>query len=66
MSAVRRALLALVLSAGLAGAQALAPNELGRVMILEYHKVAEPENRWTRTPAATRMSPGRWPLPPTG
>ena len=54
MSAVRRAVLALVLSAGPAGAQALAPNELGRVMILEYHKVAEPENRWTRTPANFR------------
>lgn len=27
-----------------------APNELGRVMILEYHKIAEPEERWTRTP----------------
>jgi peptidoglycan/xylan/chitin deacetylase (PgdA/CDA1 family) len=28
----------------------LAPNELGRVMILEYHKIDRPENRWTRTP----------------
>ena len=28
----------------------LAPNELGRVMILEYHKIEHPENRWTRTP----------------
>ncbi len=26
------------------------PNELGRVMILEYHKIDEPERRWTRTP----------------
>jgi peptidoglycan/xylan/chitin deacetylase (PgdA/CDA1 family) len=26
------------------------PNELGRVMILEYHKIDEPEGRWTRTP----------------
>ena len=26
------------------------PNELGRVMILEYHKVDYPEERWTRTP----------------
>ncbi len=25
-------------------------NELGRVMILEYHKVDYPEERWTRTP----------------
>jgi polysaccharide deacetylase len=28
----------------------LAPNELGRVMILEYHKIDTPEQRWTRTP----------------
>ena len=28
----------------------LAPNELGRLMILEYHKVDYPEQRWTRTP----------------
>jgi peptidoglycan/xylan/chitin deacetylase (PgdA/CDA1 family) len=28
----------------------LAPNELGRLMILEYHKIDYPENRWTRTP----------------
>jgi len=28
----------------------LPPNELGRVMILEYHKIDTPENRWTRTP----------------
>jgi peptidoglycan/xylan/chitin deacetylase (PgdA/CDA1 family) len=26
------------------------PNELGRVMILEYHKIDYPESRWTRTP----------------
>ena len=26
------------------------PNELGRVMILEYHKIDYPEERWTRTP----------------
>ena len=53
-----RAALAIVLlgvtlgAAVLAGAQpaALAPNELGRVMILEYHKVDTPEGRWTRTP----------------
>jgi peptidoglycan/xylan/chitin deacetylase (PgdA/CDA1 family) len=36
----------------LAGAQAPTrePNELGRVMILEYHKIDIPEARWTRTP----------------
>ena len=28
----------------------LPPNELGRVMILEYHKIDYPEDRWTRTP----------------
>ena len=28
----------------------LRPNELGRVMVLEYHKVDYPEERWTRTP----------------
>jgi peptidoglycan/xylan/chitin deacetylase (PgdA/CDA1 family) len=26
------------------------PNELGRIMILEYHKIDHPEERWTRTP----------------
>jgi Polysaccharide deacetylase len=26
------------------------PNELGRIMILEYHKIDYPEERWTRTP----------------
>jgi peptidoglycan/xylan/chitin deacetylase (PgdA/CDA1 family) len=30
--------------------QTLPPNELGRVMILEYHKIDHPEERWTRTP----------------
>jgi Polysaccharide deacetylase len=39
--------LALPLSAR---AQPLAPNELGRVMVLEYHKIDYPEERWTRTP----------------
>jgi len=36
----------------IAGAQApaLQSNELGRVMILEYHKIDNPEGRWTRTP----------------
>src|SRR2546426_544160 len=33
-----------------AAADSLPPNELGRVMILEYHKIDRPENRWTRTP----------------
>jgi peptidoglycan/xylan/chitin deacetylase (PgdA/CDA1 family) len=33
-----------------ARAQSLPPNELGRVMILEYHKIDYPEERWTRTP----------------
>jgi len=36
--------------AALAGAQELRPNELGRFMILEYHKIDHPEERWTRTP----------------
>ncbi|PYM05217.1 MAG: polysaccharide deacetylase [Candidatus Rokuibacteriota bacterium] len=35
-------------------AETLVPNELGRVMILEYHKVDQPEDRWTRTPANFR------------
>ena len=26
------------------------PNEMGDVLILEYHKIARPERRWTRTP----------------
>src|SRR5439155_379078 len=47
--------LSLILTAALlfvsfAGAGELAPNELGRVMILEYHKIDYPEERWTRTP----------------
>jgi peptidoglycan/xylan/chitin deacetylase (PgdA/CDA1 family) len=37
-----------------ASAGPLQPNELGRVMILEYHKVDQPEERWTRTPANFR------------
>jgi peptidoglycan/xylan/chitin deacetylase (PgdA/CDA1 family) len=32
------------------GAEPLPPNELGRVMILEYHRIDQPEARWTRTP----------------
>jgi peptidoglycan/xylan/chitin deacetylase (PgdA/CDA1 family) len=47
--------LSLILTAALllvsyAGALNLTPNELGRVMILEYHKIDYPEERWTRTP----------------
>ncbi len=52
-TAVATGLLAVCLGAAtLAGAQApaLPPNELGRVMILEYHKIDYPEQRWTRTP----------------
>jgi len=50
-----RLVLALILSAALllvsfAAADQLSPNELGRVMILEYHKIDYPEARWTRTP----------------
>lgn len=39
-----------LLWASAARAESLPPNELGRVMILEYHKIDRPENRWTRTP----------------
>ncbi len=52
-AALSAVLLGLTLGvAVLAGAQAPArePNELGRVMILEYHKIDNPEARWTRTP----------------
>jgi hypothetical protein len=52
-AALSAVLLAFTLGAAvLAGAQAPArePNELGRVMILEYHKIDLPEGRWTRTP----------------
>jgi hypothetical protein len=53
-----RRVLAIVLVAVSLGAAVLAsaqteaqkPNELGRVMILEYHKIDNPEGRWTRTP----------------
>jgi hypothetical protein len=41
--------LALLLVA-FAAADQLPPNGLGRVMILEYHKIDYPEARWTRTP----------------
>ena len=33
-----------------AARQGRAPNELGRIPILEYHKVDRPDARWTRTP----------------
>jgi hypothetical protein len=36
--------------APLAHAQTRPPNELGRIMVLEYHKIDYPEERWTRTP----------------
>ncbi len=43
--------LALVLCAPLPSpGQSLPPNELGRVMILEYHRIDVLEDRWTRTP----------------
>ncbi len=40
----------LLLLSARSSAEPLAPNELGRVMILEYHKIDYPEERWTRTP----------------
>ena len=36
--------------ASLAGAEPPQADEVGRVMILEYHKIDYPEERWTRTP----------------
>jgi peptidoglycan/xylan/chitin deacetylase (PgdA/CDA1 family) len=52
---VTRSLRACLLACALAwptvvAAGELPPNELGRVMILEYHKIDQPEERWTRTP----------------
>jgi peptidoglycan/xylan/chitin deacetylase (PgdA/CDA1 family) len=41
---------AVLLMASFAAAGSPAPNELGRVLILEYHKIDSPEARWTRTP----------------
>ena len=32
------------------GATGLRPNELGKIMILEYHKIGTPESRYCRTP----------------
>ena len=43
-------LTAALILASFAMAGSLPPNELGRVMILEYHKIDQPEERWTRTP----------------
>jgi peptidoglycan/xylan/chitin deacetylase (PgdA/CDA1 family) len=37
-------------AAGTVSAEPLPPNELGRLMILEYHRIDYPEERWTRTP----------------
>ena len=53
LSIVLAILIALLLAVALAAATPAAPlppNELGRVMILEYHKIDYPEERWTRTP----------------
>src|SRR5919201_3462190 len=43
-------LAAALIFAAFAWADPWPANELGRVMILEYHKVDYPEERWTRTP----------------
>ena len=61
MKGVARAVGALVLTSlalvawPSAASDPLPPNELGRVMILEYHKIDHPEARWTRTPANFRQ-----------
>ena len=51
---MKRLLAAVLVAFGLpvtaSAGPSLAPNELGRLMILEYHKIDYPENRWTRTP----------------
>ena len=41
---------ALIIASFAVGAETPPANELGRVMILEYHKIDYPEERWTRTP----------------
>ena len=41
---------AALILASFAAAEPPLANELGRVMILEYHKIDYPEERWTRTP----------------
>ena len=43
-------LTAALILASFAMAEPRAANELGRIMILEYHKIDYPEDRWTRTP----------------
>jgi peptidoglycan/xylan/chitin deacetylase (PgdA/CDA1 family) len=43
-------LTAALILASFAMAESPPANELGRVMILEYHKIDYPEERWTRTP----------------
>jgi Polysaccharide deacetylase len=43
-------LTAALILASFAMAEPLTANELGRIMILEYHKIDYPEERWTRTP----------------
>jgi hypothetical protein len=43
-------LTAALILASFAVAEPPAANELGRIMILEYHKIDYPEDRWTRTP----------------
>src|SRR5438094_4956995 len=43
-------LAAALIFAAFAWADPWPANELGRLMILEYHKVDYPEERWTRTP----------------
>jgi polysaccharide deacetylase len=43
-------LTAALILASFAMAEPRPANELGRIMILEYHKVDYPEERWTRTP----------------
>lgn len=41
-----------------AGKESLTPNELGRVMILEYHLIGYPEAEWRRTPENFRKDLG--------
>jgi peptidoglycan/xylan/chitin deacetylase (PgdA/CDA1 family) len=41
---------AALILASFAWAQPLPANELGRFMVLEYHRIDYPEERWTRTP----------------
>ena len=43
-------LTAALILASFAMAESPTANELGRIMILEYHKIDYPEERWTRTP----------------